>query len=97
MRKSRPVVIVSDDYIGRLRLRIVVPLTEWDERFLAYPWMPRIDPDDNNGLAKSSAADAFQVRSISLTRFRQRTGLLHSSIVDGIADAIALCVGYRSD
>lgn len=67
IRKTRPVVVMSDDRIGRLRLRIVVPITEWDDRFAAHPWMVRLEPDASNGLAKASAADTFQVRSMSIT------------------------------
>jgi len=95
IRKTRPVVIVSDDNIGKLRLRIVIPITDWDDRFRDYPWMVGIDPDAANGLTKRSAADAFQVRSISLTRLRELMGVLPGASLDALADAVALCVGYR--
>ena len=45
IRKIRPVVILSDDSIGRLKLRIIVPITQWDDHFAIYPWMVRLDPD----------------------------------------------------
>jgi len=95
IRKTRPVVIVSDDGIGRLRLRIVIPITDWDDRFGAYPWMVSLDPHVENGLSKRSAADAFQVRSISLARLRECIGVLPAATLDALADAVALCVGFR--
>ncbi len=60
IKKSRPAVIVNDDAIGILPLRIIVPLTDWKDRYSIAPWMIRINPDSRNGLGKASAADAFR-------------------------------------
>lgn len=95
IRKTRPVVILSEDSIGKLRLRIVVPVTDWSDRFAHYPWMVRLDPDAGNGLTKVSAGDAFQVRSISAVRLKRRMGSVPASMVDALAAAVALCIGYR--
>lgn len=93
IRKTRPVVIVSDEEMGRLRLRIAAPVTDWDDRYAGYPWMVRVEPDAENGLTKTSAVDAFQVRSLSTTRLIAKRGTLPRPTVDSVADAIALCVG----
>jgi mRNA interferase MazF len=95
IRKVRPVVILSDDGIGKLRLRIIVPVTDWDERYRIYPWMTRLEPDTENGLTKVSAADAFQVRSVSFLRLQARIGTLPEETVDSIATAIVLSIGYK--
>ncbi len=95
IRKTRSVVILSDDSIGRLQLRIVAPVTKWDDRYGSYPWMVRLDPDAENGMTRVSAADAFQVRSISIMRLKSRVGVLREAVVDSLADAVALCVGFR--
>jgi mRNA interferase MazF len=87
------VVVVSDDDIGRLRLRIVVPVTDWDNRYLALPWMVRLSPTASNGLAKPSAADAFQVRSLSTLRLIERLGHLPDDETEVVADAVTLCLG----
>ncbi len=76
IKKTRPAVIVSDDSMGILPLRIIVPLTEWKERYTIAPWMTQVPPDAENGLSKASAADAFQVRSVSRERFVRRLGKL---------------------
>ena len=61
IRKTRPAVIVSSDAVGVLPLKVIVPLTEWKERYAIASWLARIEPDTRNGLEKTSAADTFQV------------------------------------
>ncbi len=76
INKSRPVVIVGDDRIGKLPLRVIVPITDWKERFAFAEWIVKIEPDENNNLDKNSTADAFQVRSVSIRRFDRQIGEL---------------------
>jgi mRNA interferase MazF len=93
MRKLRPAVVVNLDSVGRLPLRIVVPLTDWQPTFAALPWFVPIPASAASGLVKNSGADAFQVKSVSENRFAQRIGSLTSDQLDEVASAIALCVG----
>ena len=72
IRKTRPAVIISSDLEGILPLKIVVPLTDWKDRYDSASWMVRIDPDESNGLSKPSAADGLQVRSASEQRLIKR-------------------------
>ena len=69
IKKTRPAIIVNDNALGKLPLKIIVPVTDWKETYGIAPWMVRILPDDENGLTKPSSADCFQVRSISTQRF----------------------------
>jgi mRNA interferase MazF len=78
--KTRPCVIVSNDEIGVLRLKVVVPITGWNEAFVQVPWMVRVEPTSENGLSKLSAADAFQVRSVSQQRLIKQVGKLDDAI-----------------
>lgn len=73
-QKTRPAIIVNDDDLGLLPLRVIVPLTDWKERYAAALWMVKIEPDGNNNLTKTSAADCFQVRSVSQNRFVRKIG-----------------------
>ena len=57
--KTRPVVIVTDETVGILLLEVIVPITDWKERYTERNWMVRLEPSGENGLAKVSAADAF--------------------------------------
>jgi mRNA interferase MazF len=76
IRKVRPAIFVNRDALSVLSLRIVVPITAWQERFKDSDWLVRIDPDANNGLDKISGADTFQVRSVSIRRCVRRLGQL---------------------
>lgn len=93
--KTRPVVVMSSDSVGKLPLRIVVPCTDWKQQFENYPWFVHLPAQAASGLKKESGADAFQVRSLSLKRFGSRAGRLDDGTVGEIAAAIALCVDYE--
>lgn len=93
IQKTRPAVIVNDDAIGILPLRVIVPVTDWKERYAIAPWLVRIDPDPSNGLVKPSAADAFQIRSVSQARFVNRLGKISSQHLLQILKAIQTVIG----
>lgn len=90
--KARPAVVIGDKTLGRLPVRVVVPITGWNERYRQHPWMTEMAPDPRSGLTKPSAADALQIRTVSLLRFEEQIGSLPAQIVDEIASSIALCV-----
>ena len=75
IKKKRPAVIINDDSIGVLPLRVIVPITQWKDNFSGAIWMIRIEPDSQNRLSKLSAIDTFQIRSISTARFIKKVGL----------------------
>lgn len=66
VRKLRPAVVISIPAVGRLPLRIVVPITGWQDRWSTVPWLVKVKPTQRNGLTKVSAADAFQAKSLSI-------------------------------
>lgn len=93
IRKLRPAVVANVDSIGRLPLRIVVPLTDWQPSFGAFPWFVFIAASQLSGLNKDSGADAFQVKSVSENRLLRQIGKVTDDQMEEIAAAIALCVG----
>lgn len=93
IQKTRPAIIVSEDAIGILPLRVIVPLTDWKERYQIAPWMVRIDPIPSNGLSKPSAADTFQIRSVSQARFVNRLGRISGDQLLEILKAIQIVIG----
>ena len=93
MQKIRPAVVISENSIGRLPLRIVVPITDWKPSYGAYPWFVHLPAGSTSGLSKDSGADAFQVKCVSINRFMTLRGTLTDSQLDDIASAVALCVG----
>jgi len=48
MKKSRPAIIINIDGLGRLPLRVIVPITDWKERYSQYPWMVKIESGNQN-------------------------------------------------
>ena len=95
IRKTRPSVIVNDDAIGVLPLKVIDPVTEWKDHYAVAPWMIRLEPDAENGLDKPSAADAFQVRSVSQERFVRRLGRLADSVMQEITRALAIVLSIE--
>lgn len=93
IRKTRPAVIVSEDAIGILPLRVIVPLTDWKDRYAIAPWLVHIEPDGTNNLQKSSAADAFQIRSVSQALFASRLGHVSEVDLEAIVNAVQVVVG----
>ena len=88
IKKKRPAVIINDDAIGILPLKVIVPITEWKDRFQGALWLVRINPDNQNKLMKASAADTFQIRSVSTKRSLKKTGSVSSTLLDEIKTAI---------
>jgi len=88
--KIRPVVIVSNNAIGILPLKVVIPITDWKERYATHSWMVKLETTSANGLSKTSAADTFQVRSISDTRFIQKLGKATDFEMAQITEALAV-------
>ena len=93
IRKARPAVVLSVDTVGKLPLRLVVPITDWKPQYAGYPWFVQLPATRANGLAKDSGADAFQVKSVSLSRFDRPIGRVSSQQLEEVSSAVALCVG----
>lgn len=88
--KTRPAIIVNDDAVGILPLKVIVPITDWKEPFATRPWMVYLDPNAENGLSKPSGADTFQVRSVSETRLFKQLGALNDEVMQAISEALAI-------
>ena len=89
IKKTRPVVVVNDNALGKLPLKVIVPITDWKTRYEKAPWMIRLAPRQENGLDKTSTADAFQIRSVSQVRFVRKLGVLREKEMDEIRHALA--------
>jgi mRNA interferase MazF len=95
IRKTRPAVVVSSDGIGRLPIKLVAPLTEWQETFKGNLWHVRLDPDSDNNLTKPSAADVLQLRGMDAGRFVRKLGKLSPDTMQRLVAAIAVVVEIR--
>ncbi len=95
IKKTRPAIVVSSDVIGKLPLKLVVPLTDWKSAFGANLWHVYVEPSQDNGLTKISAADVLQMRSVDTQRFVRKMGVLSDVDLTEVSIAIALIVEYQ--
>ncbi len=89
IRKTRPAIIVSDNTLGILPLKVIIPITDWKERYNSADWMVHLKPDSTNLLTKESAADCFQVRSLSQKRMIKKLGSVSDNKMKEIEIALA--------
>ena len=80
IKKTRPAIIVNDDSLGKLPLKVIIPITGWKDHFEVAPWMIRLEPDLANKLSKESSADCFQIRCVSEDRFVKQIGIISKSL-----------------
>ena len=88
IQKKRPAIVVNDNRLGKLPLKIIVPITDWKERYSIAPWMIKIEPNTTNGLSKTSAADCFQIRSLSEERLIKKLGYIDIATLNEIKEAV---------
>ncbi|MDA3948561.1 MAG: type II toxin-antitoxin system PemK/MazF family toxin [Spirochaeta sp.] len=91
IRKTRPAVILNDDAVGALPLRIMAPVARWKPEYQDVPWM--VDLSETTGLEKRSAVDLFQIRSLSTTRCIERIGVVDSSIMEIVERQLCMVFG----
>ena len=93
--KKRPALIISSDSVGRLPIKLVAPITGWNEKFTHSFWLVKIVPNSNNGLTKESAIDALQVRGVDVQRFIKKIGAVPSTTLEEVAAAVAALIEYQ--
>ena len=89
IQKFRPAIVVNDDRIGRFGIKIVVPITQWKEHYIDYPWIIKIIPDDITGLSKDSSIECFQIKSFAVDRFDKKIGEIDKLLLLQVHKTIA--------
>ncbi len=82
-------MIVNDNTLGKLPLKIIVPLTDWKDRYEIAPWMVKVILDRQNKLAKDSSADCFQIRSVAEERCIKKVGQVDIETMNKVRKALA--------
>jgi mRNA interferase MazF len=82
------VIVINDDTISILPSRVIVPLTDWQDKFDKAIWLIRVDPNDENNLDRISAVDAFQVQTIPTIRFIKKIGMVSFEELQHIRNAV---------
>ncbi len=75
-QKARPCIIVSNNDVGILPLKIIIPLIGHKEIHNNKSWLVPIKPSSQNGLSKASTADTLNMRSVSNERMIKKIGLI---------------------
>ncbi len=95
IRKTRPAIIVNNNTIGKLPLKIIVPLTDWKNRYNVATWMVKVLPDNQNKLSKESSADCFQIRSVAEERCIKKIGQVDTHTMSDIRRSLAIVLNIE--
>ena len=93
IQKTRPCVIVNDDAVGILPLKIIAPITDYKDKYKDVPWMVTLTPNHENGLDKKSVIDLFQVRSVAEERLVERIGMIGTDEILSVKAALNVVFG----
>ena len=93
MNKTRPALIINDNKLGKLPLKVIVPITGWKDHYGIAPWMIKIEPNQRNGLNKTSSIDCFQIRSVSQQRLVEKIGEITSDKITEVQEGILKVLG----
>lgn len=81
IQKLRPAIVVSNNSSGRFGLRIVVPITQWKEYYVDFPWIIELGHTLENGLKKKSSIECFQIKSFAEERFSNKVGEINEDLL----------------
>ena len=98
IRKTRPAVILNDDAVGALPLRIMAPVTRWKPEYRDVPWMVELTDSaggEKTGLEKRSVVDLFQLRSLSTARCVERIGVVDSDTMETMEHRLCSVFGVE--
>lgn len=96
IKKLRPAVVISSDAMGTLPIRLVAPITTWNDSFTGKLWLVSIEPTETNGLTQRSVVDTLQIRGVDIQyRFVKMLGVLTAPTMEEIAASIAIVVEYQ--
>ncbi|MDO8580177.1 MAG: type II toxin-antitoxin system PemK/MazF family toxin [Candidatus Omnitrophota bacterium] len=96
MNKVRPVVVLNSDAINTgLSVKIVAPITGWQQHFANNIFHIKVIPDANNKLTKDSATNVLQVRALDTKRFVSFEGIVSAIILEEAVTALAALLEYQ--
>lgn len=94
MQQTRPAVVISTNILQLIALRVVIPITSWQEKFTDRIFLVKILPTPDNGLSQESAGNILQVRSISNQRFVRRLGVLEMDCLQELVAGLVVSSEY---
>ena len=97
IKKTRPAVVLSSDALGKLPLKIIVPITDWKDYYEENIWHIKIESEKETGLRKLSAVDTLQIRSVDTKRFIKKLGICSNVLISEITSALIAIVEHQID
>jgi len=95
LQKTRPAVVVNATIFDLIDVRIIVPLTTWQDRFAKQINKILVSRTTQNGLTTDSAADFLQARCVSVQRFVNKIGTIEAAVLEEIIAGIAIAIDYQ--
>jgi mRNA interferase MazF len=89
-KKARPCIIVSNDDVGILPLKVIIPLIGHKEIHNNKSWLVPIEPNSINGLTKTSTADTLNIRSVSDGRIIKKIGTIDNDTYKSLIEAMKI-------
>lgn len=72
IKKIRPAIVIGRDVPHNKSMRIVVPLTSWQEKFKNMIWMLHLSGNTVRLLTNDSAVNTYQIKCYDIKRFQKR-------------------------
>lgn len=95
LQKTRPVVVISSNSVGTLPIKLVAPLTGWQNMFASNIWHVKLSPNKGNRLNKQSAVDILQLRAVAYQRFERKVGEISSKTMQAITAAVVAVIEHE--
>ncbi len=72
--KLRPAVVINSDCGKNYDIKILLPITTYQDKFKDIPFFYKLENYEELGLDSVSAVNCFQIKSFSSQRFKRKLG-----------------------
>lgn len=93
--KTRPAVVIDNDEANKVKMRIVVPITSWRDKFKFISWHIKIDEFESFGLTNLSSFNCHQLKSFSHQRFVKKIGQIDETSLFQVHQTITKIFNFR--
>ena len=87
--KTRPAVVINNDLGENFSIKIVVPITSWQDKFKQSMFYLKLKNYAKFGLDNPSCVNCFQLKSFSLERFKRKIGEIDDKTLFEIHQIVA--------
>lgn len=87
--KTRPAVVINNDLGENFSIKIVVPITSWQDKFKQSMFYLKLKNYAKFGLDNPSCVNCFQLKSFSVERFKRKIGEIDDKTLFEIHQIVA--------